>query len=98
MADINETPDNEYLIDLYDEDGNKTVFEHLDTVMCKGGEYMIFIPYNDEESDVDEIVIFKTEPDGNGESALMQVVDAETLSDVYEVFKERNADKFDFED
>ena len=95
MAEI---PENEYLIDLYDEDGNKEVFEHLDTVMYKGSEYMVFIPYNDDETDVDEIVIFKTEDDGNGESALSQVVDSDILSGVYEVFRERNSDQFDFDD
>ena len=30
-----ELPENPYLIDLFDQDGNKTVFEHLDTVLYK---------------------------------------------------------------
>ena len=92
-----ELPENEFLIDLFDEDGNKKVFEHLDTVMYKDDEYMLFIPYNDEESEADEVVIFKVEPDGD-ESALLQVTDPAVLSGVYEVFKERNADKFEFQE
>ena len=85
-----ELPENEYLIDLYDEDGNKTVFEHLDTVLYKDNEYVICIPYDDSEEEVTEIVIFRTEDDGNGESVLSQIFDND-------IFRDRNADKFDFE-
>ena len=92
-----ELPENEYLIDLYDEDGNKTVFEHLDTVLYKDNEYVICIPYDDSEEEVTEIVIFRTEDDGNGESVLSQIFDKDILSAVYEIFRDRNADKFDFE-
>lgn len=92
-----ELPENEYLIDLYDEDGNKKVFEHLDTVLYKNDEYVICIPYDEEESEVSEIVIFRTVEDENGESALEQVLESDILSAVYEVFRDRNADKFDFQ-
>ena len=43
-----ELPENPYLIDLFDQDGNKTVFEHLDTVLYKDNEYVICIPYDEE--------------------------------------------------
>lgn len=92
-----ELPENEYLIDLYDEDGNKKVFEHLDTVLYKTDEYVICIPYDEEESEVSEIVIFRTVEDENGESALEQVLESDILSAVYDVFRDRNADKFDFQ-
>ncbi|MDO5311448.1 MAG: DUF1292 domain-containing protein [Clostridia bacterium] len=92
-----ELPENEYLIDLYDEDGNKKVFEHLDTVLYKNDEYVICIPYDEEESEVSEIVIFRTVEDENGESALEQVLESDVLSAVYDVFRDRNADKFDFQ-
>lgn len=92
-----ELPENEYLIDLYDEDGTKKVFEHLDTVLYKNDEYVICIPYDEEESEVSEIVIFRTVEDKDGESALEQVLESEVLSAVYDVFRDRNADKFDFQ-
>ncbi len=92
-----ELPENEYLIDLYDEDGTKKVFEHLDTVLYKNNEYVICIPYDEEESEVSEIVIFRTVEDKDGESALEQVLESEVLSAVYDVFRDRNADKFDFQ-
>lgn len=92
-----ELPENEYLIDLYDEDGTKKVFEHLDTVLYKNNEYVICIPYDEEESEVSEIVIFRTVEDKDGESALEQVLESDVLSAVYDVFRDRNADKFDFQ-
>lgn len=95
MAEKNE---NEYLIDLFDEDGNKKVFEHLDTILYKDEEYVLCIPYDEEESEVDEVVIFKIVDDENDGKALEQVVDAETLSAVYDIFIERNGDKFEFDE
>lgn len=92
-----ELPENPYLIDLFDEDGNKTVFEHLDTVLYKDDEYVICIPYDEDEEEVSEIVIFKTETDDDGEAVLAQVVDGGVMSAVYDIFRDKNADKFDFE-
>lgn len=93
-----ELPENEFLIDLYDEDGNKKVFEHLDTVKYKDDEYVICIPYDDDEEEVTEIIIFKTVIDSKGESALEQIVDPSVLEKVYEIFRERNEEKFEFGD
>lgn len=89
--------ENPYLIDLFDEDGNKTVFEHLDTVKYKDDEYVICIPYDDEEDEVTEVVIFLIDEDEQGEEILSQVFEPEILSAVYELFKDRNADQFEFE-
>ena len=93
-----ELPENEFLIDLFDEEGNKKVFEHLDTVLYRDDEYVICIPYDDDEEEVTEIVIFKTVIDKDGESSLEHVVEDNVLEKVYEIFKERNLDKFDFGD
>ena len=68
-----ELPENPYLIDLFDQDGNKTVFEHLDTVLYKDNEYVICIPYDEEEEEVSEIVILKASEDEDGEPALEQI-------------------------
>ncbi len=95
MADLQENP---HLIDLFDEDGNKTVFEHLDTVLYNNGEYVICIPFDDDEEEVTEIVMFKIVEDENGESSLSQVMEPDVLSAVYDIFRERNADMFEFDD
>ncbi len=90
---------NEFLVDLYDDEGNKQTVEHLDTVQIEGQDYVICIPYKEEEDDeVDEVFILKmvTREDGTYELAYEE--DLEILDKVYEEFKERNADLFDFED
>ena len=92
-----ELPENPYLIDLFDQDGNKTVFEHLDTVLYKDNEYVICIPYDEEEEEVSEIVILKASEDEDGEPGLEQITEPSVMSAVYDIFRDRNADKFDFE-
>lgn len=93
-----ETEDN-YLVDLFDDDGNKQTFEHLDTVQVNSTDYVICIPYKEEEDDeVDEVVILKIDGEKDGEMVLVPEDDLEVLDKAYELFKERNADLFDFED
>ena len=93
-----ETEDN-FLVDLFDDDGNKQTFEHLDTVQVNGFDYVICIPYKEEEDEeVDEVIILKIDGEIDGESVLVPEEDLEVLDKAYELFKERNADLFDFED
>lgn len=88
-----------FLVDLFDDEGNKQTFEHLDTVQVEGVDYVICIPYKEEEDDeVDEVIILKIDGEENGESVLVPEEDLEILDKAYELFKERNADLFDFED
>lgn len=94
---MNEAPENQHLIDLIDEDGNTVTFEHLDTVQYKGDDYVICIPYDDDEEVVTEVVIFKIKKNVE-DDCLEQLEDGEIMSAVYELFKDRNADMFDFED
>ena len=91
--------ENDFLVDLYDDDGNKQTVEHLDTVQVDGSDYVICIPYKEEEDDeVDEVIILKMEYDENDDYILVPEEDLEILDRAYELFKERNADLFDFED
>lgn len=89
----------EFLIDLFDEDGNQKTFEHLDTVQVNGTDYVICIPYKEEDDgETDEVVILKIDTDENGEAILVPEDDLETLDRAYEMFKDRNYDLFEFED
>lgn len=94
MAEI---PENPYLVDLIDEDGETVTFEHLDTVKYRDRDYIICIPYDDEEETAAEVVIFRVHKEKE-EDCLEQVEDPEILSAVYDLFRERNADAFDFEE
>ena len=50
--------ENQNILELVDEDGNTVPFEHLDTVQIDGEDYIVCIPYNEEEEEVTEIVLF----------------------------------------
>ena len=91
------TEENPNVLELIDEDGNTVPFEHLDTVRIDGDDYIICIPYDDEEEEVTEIAIFKLDKDAASEDCLSQVLDDELVDRIYEEFKKRNIDKFDFE-
>ncbi len=93
-----ELPENTHLIDLFDEDGNKVVFEHLDTVVYKEREYVICIPYDDDEEEVTEVVIFRIDEDESGEEVLSQMLEPDIIAPVYEIFRERNEEMFEFEE
>ncbi len=103
MADNFENIQNQeeesYLVDLFDDEGNKQTVEHLDTVQVDGSDYVICIPYKEEEDDeVDQVIILKMEYDENDDYILVPEEDLEVLDKAYEIFKERNKDLFDFED
>ncbi len=93
----NTSEENSNLIDLIDEEGNTVPFEHLDTVQIDGDDYIICIPYDDEEEEVTEIALFKIDKDADSEDCLSQVVDDALANRIYEEFKKRNRDRFDFE-
>ncbi len=94
----NYNEENPYVIDLIDDETGETVpFEHLDTVRVGGDDYIVCIPYDDDETEVTEIALFKIDKDENSEDCLSQVTDEKLADKIYEEFKKRNADKFDFE-
>ncbi len=91
--------ENEFLVDLFDDEGNKQTVEHLDTVQIDGSDYVICIPYKEEEDDeVDEVIILKIVSRDDGTYELAYEEDLEVLDRAYEEFKSRNAEMFDFED
>ena len=93
------TEEEDFLIDLFDEDGNQKTFEHLDTVQVDGCDYVICIPYKEEDDgETDEVVILKMEQDENEEYILVPEEDLEILDRAYELLKDRNLDLFEFED
>ena len=63
----------------------------------KGKDYVICIPYDDDEEVVTEVVIFMINKDKE-EDCLEQVDSPEVMSAVYDIFKDRNSEMFDFED
>ncbi len=94
--------DNEnYLVELINEDGKPETFEHLDTVKVGEDSYVICVPYIEEETDeIEEVVILKmvADPENPEGSLLLPEENEEVLDKAYEIFVERNQDRFDWAD
>ena len=87
----------ENIVYLSDEEGNEIAFEYLDYVEYEGSEYVVLAS---TEEDDDEVVILKVEPvpDNDEEEDLVAVENEETAQAVFDIFKERNKDYFNFAD
>ena len=87
------------LIVLNDEDGNEVSFEFLDLVELDGEEYVILLPTDESEDEPGEVVILQVEDtDSEDEESYVSVEDEEVLNKVFEMFKEKFKDEFDFID
>ena len=85
------------IITLYDEKGNKVNFEFLDLIEYMGEEYVILLPA--DVSDSGEVVILRVEDTENpDEDCYASVEDEEILLTVFEKFKEKFKDEFNFTD
>ncbi|MCX8129308.1 MAG: DUF1292 domain-containing protein [Clostridia bacterium] len=86
------------LVVLVDENGDEVEFEHIDTIEMNGNEYVILIPFTtEEEQDSDEVVILKIEHGEEGEDSFVSVEDEEELNQVFEEFKQRMEDEYEFD-
>ena len=86
------------IIVLNDENGNEIEFEFLDLIEYEGEEYVVLLP-NDEEDDAGEGVILKLEDtDSEDEESYVSVDDEEVLQNVFDIFKEKFKDEFNFID
>ena len=88
------------IVILNDEDGNEVKFEFLDLVELDEEEYVVLLPVTEEgEEEEGEVVILKVEDnDDEDEESYVSVEDEETLNKVFEIFKEKFKDDFDFVD
>ena len=100
--DIN-TPNNgeelDNIIILNDENGNEVKFEFLDLMEYEVEEYIILLP-TEEGEDNDEVVILKVEDveDDPDMETYVSIDDEDTLNAVFEMFKEKFKDEFNFID
>ena len=86
------------IIILNDEEGNEVKFEFLDLIELDGEEFVVLLP-TEEEEDSEEVVILKVEDSEDDEmESYVSVDDEETLNKVFEMFKEKFKDEFNFVD
>ncbi len=87
--------DSENIIILNDEEGNKVEFEFLDLIPYRGKEYVVLLPVSD---DADEVVILQLEEADDENESYVSVDNELTLQAVFEIFKEKAKDTFNFVD
>ena len=88
------------IIILSDENGEDVQFEFLDLIEYDSEEYVVLLPVlEDGEEDDGEVVILKVEDTGDEEEeSYVSVDDEETLNAVFEIFKDKFKDEFNFTD
>ena len=101
----NEIPENregeevDNIVILNDEEGNEVQFEFLDLIEYNEEVYVILLPVEDEISEEPgEVVILKVESTSEDEESYVSVEDEEVLNNVFEIFKEKFKDEFNFTD
>ena len=88
------------IIILSDENGEDVQFEFLDLIEYDSEEYVVLLPVIEEDEEDDgEVVILKVEDSGDEEEeSYVSVDDEEVLNKVFEIFKEKFKDEFNFTD
>lgn len=90
MSEINDN----YIV-LNDENGDEVQFEFLDLVEHDSKEYVVLLPVEDDDG---EVVILEIEETNGDEESYVSVDDEETLMQVFEIFKEKFKQEFNFLD
>jgi len=92
------------VVELYDENGEKLLFELLDTVEFEGEKYSLLTPYfegQEEYEPLDEpadVFVMKELIGEDNEPLLETVEDEAILHAVYDLFKSNHEDDFEFKE
>ena len=88
------------IVILNDEDGNEVKFEFLDLVDYEDEQYVVLLPMAEGEEEDGEVVILKLEDtdEDSDEESYVSVDNEEVLMNVFEIFKDKFKDDFDFVD
>ena len=86
------------VITLTDSDGSDVDFEVLDIVPYKEHEYAVLLPVDDESDSPEAVILELLEAEEDNEEDMLQgVEDEDILNAVFNLFMEKNADEFQFE-
>ena len=99
---VNENEELDNIMLLKDEDGNEVKFEFLDLVELNDEQYIILLPItvegDEEEGEVLILQIEDKDTEDDEEESYISVEDESILNEVFEIFKERFKNDFDFVD
>ena len=90
-----ENEENFGCVTLTDENGQEADFEILDLILYQETQYVVLMPLDEED---DQVVILKQEEGDEENDCFVNVESEELLMTIFNIFKERNQDLFDFED
>ena len=99
-GNLNEEQELDNILVLNDEEGNEVEFEFLDLIEYEGEEYVVLLPVEEEnDEEPGEVVILKLEDsESEDEESYVSVDDEEVLNKVFEIFKDKFEDEFNFVD
>jgi len=83
------------IIVLEDDLGNEVEFEYLDVIEYEGIEYLYLIPADEEDGD--DVVILKITSVDDETEMFEGIEDEELLETLFEIFKDKWKDEFNFE-
>ena len=98
MDNIEENLEESNIIVLNDDEGNEVRFEFLDLIKYEEEDYVVLLPVPEEGEEDNEVVILKLEAtESEEEESYVSIDDEETITAVFEIFKEKFKDEFNFE-
>ena len=102
MVDNYEEKFGNNIVSVVDEEGVEHTFEELDRIETDDGRYIALLPiYNEAEEILDgdgELIILSVVEDEDGETYLEPIEDDALFNEIGEIFEERLADYFEFEE
>jgi uncharacterized protein YrzB (UPF0473 family) len=102
MADNYEENFGNNIVSVVDEEGVEHTFEELDRIETDDGRYIALLPiYTEAEEILDgdgELIILSVVEDEDGETYLEPIEDESLFNEIGEIFEERLADYFEFDE
>lgn len=92
--DMEEYEDENPTIALLDDNNNEVHFEILDAFDYNGKSYTVLLPY--EEGDEEVVILEVNHREEDDE--FLSIESEELLNELFEEFKQRNKDEYNFED
>ena len=86
------------IIVLNDEDGNEVQFEFLDLIEYDSEEYVVLLPVESDEDEGEVVILKVEETEKEDEESYVSVDDEGILAAVFEIFKDKFKDEFNFTD
>ena len=90
------------IVTVIDDDGKEHIFEELDRIETDDGRYVALLPVYDTAEEIldddGELIILSVVEDEDGETYLEPIEDEELFNEIGQIFEERLADLFEFND